>query len=77
MWTNSSNINEIIRAVLNPVLFFYEKILYAQKAIKSTKKHKKAPTAQKARKAQKRNQPKAQNANKRTKIKNALKNIWA
>ena len=76
MWPNSSDINEIIWVVLKPVLFFYEKILYAPKAIKSTKKHKKAAKAQKALKAQKRNQLKAQNANKRTKIKNALKNIW-
>ena len=59
----SSNINEVIRAVLNFLFFFYEKILHAPK---STKKH------QKAQKAQKRNQAKAQNANKRTKIKNAL-----
>ena len=33
----SSNINEVIKAVLNFLLFFYEKILHAQK---STKKHK-------------------------------------
>ena len=38
----SSNINEVIRAVLNFLLFFYEKILHAQK---STKKHQKAPKA--------------------------------
>ena len=37
----SSNINEVIREVLNFLLFFYEKILHAQKAPKSTKKHKK------------------------------------
>ena len=40
----SSNINEVIRAVLNFLFFFYEKILHAQKAqktIKSTKKHQK------------------------------------
>ena len=42
----SSSINEVIRAVLNPLLFFYEKISHAQKA----------------QKAQKRNQVKAQNA---------------
>ena len=42
----SSNTNEAIRAVLNPLLFFYEKISHAQKA----------------QKAQKRNQVKAQNA---------------
>ena len=51
----SSNINEAIRAVLNPLLLFYEKILHAPKASK-------APKAQKALKAQKRNQAKAQNA---------------
>ena len=35
----SSNITEVIRAVLNYWLFFYEKISHAPK---STKKHKKA-----------------------------------
>ena len=54
----SSNINEVIRAVLNLLLFFYKKISHAPKA-------------------QKHNQAKVQNANKRTKVKNALKNIWA
>ena len=33
----SSNVNEVIRAVLSFLLFFYEKILYAQKAQKSVK----------------------------------------
>ena len=42
----SSNVNEVIRAVLNS-LFFYEKILHA-------------PKAPKAPKAQRRNQAKAQ-----------------
>ena len=63
---SSSNINEVIRAVFNFV-FFYEKILYAQraqKAPKSSNKH------QKHKKTQKRNQAKKQNANKRKKIKN-------
>ena len=48
MWLihSSSNINEVIRAVLNPLFFFYKKILLAPKAPK----------------AQKRNQAKAQNA---------------
>ena len=32
--TGSSNINEVIRAVLNFFFFFYEKILRAQKAQK-------------------------------------------
>ena len=60
----SSNIKEVIRAVLKFLLSFYEKISHAQKSTKSTKEHKKA---------QKRNQTKGQNANKRTKIKNVLK----
>ena len=65
----SSNINEVIRAVLN--IFFFTKRFYTQKkAPKSTKKYKKDKKHQKA---QKRNQAKVQNANKRTKIKNALK----
>ena len=58
----SSNLNEVIRAVLN---FFFLREDFAR-----TKKHKKH---QKAPKAQKRNQAKAQKANKRTKVKNALK----
>ena len=37
----SSNINEVIRAVLNSLLFFNEKILHASKAQKSTKKYQK------------------------------------
>ena len=61
-----SNINDVIRAVLNFLLFFYEKILHIQKSIKSTKRIK-------SKKTQKRNQAKVQNANKRTKIKYALK----
>ena len=49
----SSNINEVIRAVLNPLffLFFCKKILHAPKAPK----------------AQKRNQAKAQNATRKQK----------
>ena len=50
----SSNINEVIRAVLNSFFFFSKKFRTPQKA-------------------QKHNQEKVQNANKRTKIKNALK----
>ena len=73
----SSNKNEVIRVVLNFLMFFfYENILYTPKVQKSTKKHKKhkkAPKVQKALKAQKHNQAKAQNANKQTKIKNAFK----
>ena len=34
---SSSNINEVIKAVLNFLLFFYEKILHAPKSTKSTK----------------------------------------
>ena len=50
----SSNVNEVIRAVLNSlfIYFFYEKILHAPKP----------PKALKAPKAQRRNQAKAQNA---------------
>ena len=49
---NSSNINEVIRPVLNFLFFFHDKILHAQKAqkeyktLKSTKRykeHKKTP----------------------------------
>ena len=43
----SSNINEVIRAVLNFLLFFYEKILHAPKSTKSTKQHQKAPKSTK------------------------------
>ena len=59
----SSNINWVIRVVLNPLLFFTKRFCTYQKH-------------QKALKAQKGNQPKAQNANKRPKVKNALKNNW-
>ena len=63
-YPESSNINEDIKTGLNLLLFFYEKILHAPKSTKKHQEHKKAP---------KRNQAKAQNANKPTKIKNALK----
>ena len=43
----SSNINEVIRAVLNFLFLFYKKILYAPKSTKSTKKHQKAQKVQK------------------------------
>ena len=66
-----SNINEVIRPVLNFLLFFYEKISHTQKAQKSQK----APKAQKAQKAQKRNQAKVQNATSKQKQKMRLKNI--
>ena len=64
----SSNLNEVIRAVLN---FFFLRKDFAR--TKKHKKHQKAPKTPKAPKAQKRNQAKAQKANKRTKVKNALK----
>ena len=63
----STNVNEVIRAVLNSLFVFYQKILQkpkTPKAPKSTEKHKKA---------QQRNHAKAQNANNRAKIKIALK----
>ena len=60
---SSSNINEIIRAVLNSLFFFfYEKILHI-------------PKTPKAQKAQKRNQTKAQTATSEQKLKMCLKNI--
>ena len=65
----SSNINEVIRAVLNS-FFFYKKISHAPKSTKSNKSTKKH---QRHKKAQKHNQAKTQNPYKRTKIKNALK----
>ena len=37
----SSNINKVIKAVLDFLLFFCEKISHGQKITKSTKKHKK------------------------------------
>ena len=40
----SSNINEVIRAVLNSLFFFYKKILYAPKSTKSTKSTKTQPS---------------------------------
>ena len=49
---NSSNLNEVIRAVLNS-FFFYEKILHLPKAPKG-------PNASKPSKAERRNQAKAQ-----------------
>ena len=52
----SSNINEVIRAVLNPLLFFYEKILHSPKH----QKHKKALNASTAQKKKKTKAPKAQ-----------------
>ena len=65
MATISSNINEVIRAVLNSLIFFLQKNFALTKSTTSTKNTK----------TQKRDQAKAQNRNKRSKIKNALKNI--
>ena len=48
----SSNINEVVRAVLNFLFFFYEKILHAHKEQKEQKAQK-ALKALKALKAQK------------------------
>ena len=70
----SSNINEVIRAVLN--FFFYEKILHAQKAQKapkSTKNTKSTKSTKSTKKGKNATKQKVQNANKRTKIKNTLK----
>ena len=39
----SSNINEVIRPVLNFLYFFYDKFHNYKKALKSTKMHQKAP----------------------------------
>ena len=54
----SSNINEVIRKVLNSLFFFFTK---------------RFPTHQKAPKRTKTQQQKTKNANKRTKFKNGLK----
>ena len=67
----SSNVNEVIRAVLNSLFFYF--LFFLQKDFARTKSTKKHKNLKKVQKAQKRNQAKAQNANKRTKIKNALK----
>ena len=54
----SSNLNEVIRAVLNFLLFFNDKILQAQKAQKEYKALKSTKRHQKAQKTQKHNQTK-------------------
>ena len=62
----SSNINEVIRAVLNPLLFFYEKILHSpkhqkhKKALNASTAQKKKTQSTKSTEAQKRNWAKAQ-----------------
>ena len=71
--STNSNINEVIRTVLNFVYFFFTKRFCThkkhQKAPKSTKKNKKHKKHQKHKDATKQ---KHKNANKRTKTKNAL-----
>ena len=69
---HSSNINEVIRAVSNVLLFFLRKDFVHTKSTKQYEKYKKAQKAQKAPK----NTKKYKSVNKRTKIKNAFKNIW-
>ena len=44
----SSNINEVIKTVLNFLFFFYEKILHALESTKKHQKHQKAPKSTKA-----------------------------
>ena len=44
----SSNINEVIKTVLNFLVFFYEKILHALESTKKHQKHQKAPKSTKA-----------------------------
>ena len=72
----SSNINEVIRAVSNPLLFFYEKISHSPK-VKKAQKASKGQKAQKASKAKhkstKTQSSKISKCYKRTKIKNTLK----
>ena len=75
----SSNINEVVRTVLNFFFFFTKRFYKHQKAPKSTKKHQKAPKAPKSTKNHKNHKhvtkQEHKNANKQTKIKNALKSI--
>ena len=67
----SSNLNEVIRAVLN--FFFYEKILHAPKSTKSTKKHQKHQKHQKHKNATKQKHKKQISEQK---LKMRLKNSW-
>ena len=57
-WLLSSDINEVVKTVLNFLLFFYVKILHAPKSTKKFKKHKSI----------------TKRTNKRTKNENTLKN---
>ena len=68
----SSNINEVIKAVLN-FSFLTKRFYTHQKHKKNTRhtRHKRHKKHQKALKTQKHNKAKPKNANKRTKIKNA------
>ena len=72
----SSNINEVIRTVLNPLLFFYEKISHSPKA-KKAQKALKGQKVQKAPKVKHRStktqSSKSTKCYKQTKIKNTLK----
>ena len=63
-WKFSSNTNEVIRAVLNILFIFYEKILHALKALKALKEQK-SRKAPKALKGTKTLRQKHKNANKR------------
>ena len=56
---NSSNTDEVIKTVLNFLIFFYEKILHAQKAQKH-KKHKKDKKYKKHKKQKKHKKHKTQ-----------------
>ena len=71
-WKFSSNINYVIRAVLNFLLFFYKEI-FAQKSTKGTKITKTHQKAQKAPKHKNATKHKHKIANKQTKIKSTLK----
>ena len=68
-----SNINDVIRTILNFLIYFLRKDFSRTKSTKRTQGIKSLKKHQKALKAQKHNQVKAQNASKQTKIKNALK----
>ena len=76
---DSSNINEVIRAVLN-FLFFYEKILQAPKSTKKYQKHKKAQKSPKKTKSTKNTKMQPSKNTKppisKQKLKMCLKNIW-
>ena len=69
----SSNINEAIRAVLISSFFFTKRFHTHQKHKKHQKAEKTPKSTKKHQREQKCNQAKAQNTNKQTKIKNALK----